>query len=259
MSSMRNAVQRRNHKERVQPVERQKWGLLEKKKDYRLRARDYNAKKATLKALAEKAASRNPDEFYYNMINSKTKKGIHVADRGNKALDIDTVKLLKTQDAGYLRMKSAVERKTIERLEINAAMLEGSEAVSTGKRRKHTVFVESKAEASEFNPAEYFDTVPELVDRAVNRPRKEQLMSIDLKQQMAPTTVTTKVARKLAKLLERKKREKERVKTLQELTTRIKRKEELEKAERALEIQRDKMGKGVGKGKPGQWGRERKK
>ena len=32
MSSMRNAVQRRNHRERGQPEERQKWGLLEKHK-----------------------------------------------------------------------------------------------------------------------------------------------------------------------------------------------------------------------------------
>jgi len=32
MSSMRNAVQRRNHKERAQPLERSKWGLLEKHK-----------------------------------------------------------------------------------------------------------------------------------------------------------------------------------------------------------------------------------
>jgi hypothetical protein len=32
MSSMRNAVQRRNHKERAQPLEREKWGLLEKRK-----------------------------------------------------------------------------------------------------------------------------------------------------------------------------------------------------------------------------------
>jgi hypothetical protein len=29
---MRNAVQRRNHKERAQPLEREKWGLLEKRK-----------------------------------------------------------------------------------------------------------------------------------------------------------------------------------------------------------------------------------
>lgn len=32
MSSMRNAVQRRNHKERAQPAERAKWGILEKHK-----------------------------------------------------------------------------------------------------------------------------------------------------------------------------------------------------------------------------------
>lgn len=32
MSSIRNAVQRRNHKERAQPEERAKWGLLEKRK-----------------------------------------------------------------------------------------------------------------------------------------------------------------------------------------------------------------------------------
>ena len=29
---MRNAVQRRNHKERAQPREREKWGVLEKHK-----------------------------------------------------------------------------------------------------------------------------------------------------------------------------------------------------------------------------------
>lgn len=32
MSSMRNAVQRRNHRERAQPLEREKWGILEKHK-----------------------------------------------------------------------------------------------------------------------------------------------------------------------------------------------------------------------------------
>ena len=32
MSSMRNATQRRNHRERAQPADREKWGLLEKHK-----------------------------------------------------------------------------------------------------------------------------------------------------------------------------------------------------------------------------------
>lgn len=32
MSTLRNAVQRRNHKERAQPKDREKWGILEKHK-----------------------------------------------------------------------------------------------------------------------------------------------------------------------------------------------------------------------------------
>lgn len=63
MSSMRNAVQRRNHKERGQPEERQRLGLLEKHKDYSARARDFGEKKKKLKALKQKVLDKNPDEF----------------------------------------------------------------------------------------------------------------------------------------------------------------------------------------------------
>lgn len=73
MSSLRNAVQRRNHKERGQLASRERLGLLEKKKDYTLRAKDFHFKEKRLKALREKAAQRNPDEFYFKMINTKTK------------------------------------------------------------------------------------------------------------------------------------------------------------------------------------------
>ncbi|KAF8474258.1 small-subunit processome [Kalaharituber pfeilii] len=243
MSSMRNAVQRRNHKERAQPLERQKWGFLEKKKDYRLRAKDYNAKKARLKALQEKASTRNPDEFYYKMVNSRTKGGIQIADRGNKALDNDTVKLLKTQDAGYLRVKNAIERKAIERLEVEAALLE-IDNQTPGKKRKHTIFVESKAEAKEFDPVKHFDTVPELLDRAYNRPTKEQLALLRIHEQVPELEE-----------LEAKARENK----LRELASRMKRSEELTVAERELALQRERMGKAVGFGKPGKWGKERKK
>ena len=67
MSSLRNAVKRRTHKERSQPAERRKFGLLEKKKDYVLRARDFHKKEEALKVLRKKAANRNPDEFYFAM------------------------------------------------------------------------------------------------------------------------------------------------------------------------------------------------
>lgn len=48
-------------------------GLLEKHKDYVLRARDYNKKQKRLRALQLKAAFKNPDEFYFKMQTTKTK------------------------------------------------------------------------------------------------------------------------------------------------------------------------------------------
>ena len=75
-SSVRNATHRRTHKERGQLSGRERLGLLEKKKDYLLRARDYHFKQKRLKALKEKALARNPDEFYFKMINSKTKASL---------------------------------------------------------------------------------------------------------------------------------------------------------------------------------------
>ncbi|MCJ1476375.1 hypothetical protein MMC13_005041 [Lambiella insularis] len=154
MSSMRNAVQRRNHKERAQPLERSKWGVLEKHKDYSLRAADYNAKKARLKALRQKAAERNPDEFHFAMMSSSTHNGgQRVADRGNKALSMEAVKLLKTQDAGYLRTIAQKTRRAREKLEREFMLGEkgqggvrflGNVAGASTKFGEKVVWVESK-------------------------------------------------------------------------------------------------------------------
>ncbi|KAJ9117995.1 hypothetical protein QFC20_000276 [Naganishia adeliensis] len=112
-SSIRNSVHRRNHKERAQPAARKRLGLLEKHKDYVLRARDYKSKKNRLRNLQEKIALRNKDEFYWGMVKGKTKKGIHVQSRGNEALPMELVKLLKTQDAGYIRTQIASDESKI--------------------------------------------------------------------------------------------------------------------------------------------------
>lgn len=80
MSSVRNAVRRRNHKERAQPASRARLGILEKHKDYVLRAKDFHRKQDVIKKLREKAYFRNEDEFYFGMINAKTKVAYSNAD-----------------------------------------------------------------------------------------------------------------------------------------------------------------------------------
>ncbi|KAK4044467.1 small-subunit processome [Parachaetomium inaequale] len=137
MSSLRNSVQRRSHRERAQPLERQRLGLLEKKKDYQKRAKDYNKKKAVLKSLRQKAADRNEDEFYFGMMSrkgpgasitrGKAYTGNVDGDRGNRAMDVDTVRLLKTQDLGYVRTMRNVAAKEVRELEERFVLAGGTE------------------------------------------------------------------------------------------------------------------------------------
>ncbi|KAL4986749.1 small-subunit processome [Aspergillus falconensis] len=122
MSSMRNAVQRRQHRERGQLQGREKWGILEKHKDYSLRAKDYNMKKQKIKRLEEKARDRNPDEFAFGMMSSHSStKGKHGTGMRESAtaqgLSHEAIKLLKTQDAGYLRTVGERVRRQMEKVE----------------------------------------------------------------------------------------------------------------------------------------------
>ncbi|KAL2270030.1 hypothetical protein VTJ83DRAFT_2214 [Remersonia thermophila] len=137
MSSLRNSIQRRAHRERAQPLERQRLGLLEKKKDYQKRARDYAKKQAVLKSLRQKAADRNEDEFYFGMLSrkgpgsaatrGKSFTGTVDADRGNRAMDVDTVRLLKTQDLGYVRTMRNVAAREVKELEERWVLAGGTE------------------------------------------------------------------------------------------------------------------------------------
>ena len=114
---MKNALPRRAHRERVQPHSRTRKGLLEKRKDYVLRAQDYKRKQATLKRLSEKAAERNPDEFYFGMVRRHTLKGVPTGPSHGKEMSVKEVKPLKTQDLAYLRTMRNIERKKIEKLQ----------------------------------------------------------------------------------------------------------------------------------------------
>ncbi|TIB92867.1 u3 small nucleolar RNA-associated protein 11 [Wallemia mellicola] len=139
---MRNAIRRRNHKERSQPLNRQKLGFLEKHKDYVKRARDYHSKQDRLKKLREKAELRNKDEFYFGMVGKKTQKGQHFQDRGNTPLPNDLIRVLKTQDTGYIHMQRAINNKhpsnpsqRIEKLKSNLSSLTNIKELADEERR----------------------------------------------------------------------------------------------------------------------------
>lgn len=197
MSSLRNAVKRITHKERSQPQSRQHLGILEKKKDYVLRAKDYHRKEDKIKSMRSKASNKNPDEFYFNMHKSQmdVEKGKHKQSQEAKweerlsLVGADAVKVMKSQDLSYVRMMRQKDLKSVEKMKSNLHFIGHFDDIhdddddetddekkkkkkkSSGHKRKHTIFVKDEKEAETFDIAKHFDTVPEMVGRAFNRPR----------------------------------------------------------------------------------------
>ena len=121
---------------------------MEKHKDYVLRARDYHKKANALKVLKQKATFRNPDEFYFGMIQSGTKKGVHVQKRA-EAFDSDLLQLLKTQDQNYIAYKKSINLKKLEKLSQGLHLT--TQETSEQQRQKHTLFVDSPLEGKSFS------------------------------------------------------------------------------------------------------------
>eukprot|EP00892_Ulva_mutabilis_P012609 jgi/Ulvmu1/9720/UM055_0058.1 len=169
MASLKNSVKRREHKERSQPSNRKRYGLLEKKKDYKKRAEDFQRKQRTIKELQGKAAERNPDEFYFAMQNTSTKDGVHIArtTQANKYTK-EELAMMRTQDSAYLRSKAQAQSRKEARLQSELHCLGTTSAV------QHTVFVDSERQAAAFDPEAYFDTDAALLPRTFNRPRRSQ-------------------------------------------------------------------------------------
>lgn len=71
MSTFKNSIPRRKYRERAQPHNREHLGLLEKKKDYRQRAKNYHQKEDMINRLKTKADLKNEDEFYFKMMKGK--------------------------------------------------------------------------------------------------------------------------------------------------------------------------------------------
>ncbi len=65
-----------------------------------------------LQVLRQKAEERNPDEFYFAMEKARTRNGVHIAPtaEANKYSQ-EELRLMKTQDIGYLQLKAQTEAK----------------------------------------------------------------------------------------------------------------------------------------------------
>ena len=229
MSSLRNAVKRVAHKERSQPHHRRKLGLLEKHKDYVERATDFKKKQGILKTLKRKAEERNPDEFYFKMNNSQVREGRHhdLVEERSRVLDRKTALLLKTQDMGYLANKKALEERKVEKLKSGLHLVGAAHG-------KHKIFLDSEEEVANFDPAQHFQTTPELVHRKHNRPRVGDLEKIA--EQGGDDSALSSVSKATRQMAA----------SYDELRQRVRRKEQIGKAMEKLRLQRALMsGKGV--------------
>ena len=192
MASLANAIKSvtnsKTHRERAQPAHRARFGLLEKKKDYVQRAKNWHKKEDRMRALQEKAALRNPDEFYMKMNKASTKGGVHQINDTSAALSAEQLAIFKSQDSAYVTHKRTVDTRKAEKLKSNLHFL------LEKAPNRHTVFVDDEEEAASFDVAEHFDTAPELATRAFNRPRKG-----DLKGAVVTAPRTAKEMRKAMK------------------------------------------------------------
>lgn len=124
-------------------------------------------------------------------------------------------------------------------------------------RAKHTVFVDDDEEAKSFDPAEYFDTDPSLLDRTFNRPRKEQLAQPPpLPRGTTPQSVAARTELRVAKAYKELLQRQQRGRTLSKLVSQMAYSKEVMGKGRKRKLSPEESG---GQRKVFRWKAERKK
>ncbi|CAO2182574.1 unnamed protein product [Urochloa humidicola] len=212
MSSLRNAIPRRAHKERAQPEARKKFGILEKHKDYVVRARAYHRKEEIIRKLREKAALKNPDEFNFKMINSTTVGGVHRPKPEANKYTEEELLLLKNKDMGYILQSMQSEKKKIEKLSSTLHELDSK------RPNKHVYFAEDREEAKE---------IQSRIGESSNMPGLDNI----------PSRIKKKTASSYRELEERK----QRLQKLEKLYGDMALQKELKKPGRKRKLREDEM------------------
>ncbi|XP_055677974.1 probable U3 small nucleolar RNA-associated protein 11 [Lutzomyia longipalpis] len=213
-------MSQRIHKERHQPESRKQLGILEKKKDYKVRAQHYKETRETIKLLKKKALNKNTDEFYHHMINQKPKRDfVDIGERKPKEKVTDESLLLKTQDLKYL-----TSRRTIETAQVNKLSSQLHIVDSKTIGNKHTFFVDQD-EFEDFDVAKRLRTHPRLLGNKTNRMTFEQIEQIgDLELAEQDIEAVNNLKKKsYKKLQERIKREKQIVEAHLKLADKVSR------------------------------------
>lgn len=130
---------------------------------------------------------------------------------------------MKTQDVKYVDLKSRSEAAKAEKLKQTLHF------IGMAPQNRHTVFVDSAAEAASFKPAQFFDTPAELLGRSYNRPRNAQLQQ----QQAAPGSAADAV-----------KAERRKHAAYKELSQRLERQQKLSSIAGKMAMEKEVMGKG---------------
>lgn len=228
MASLRKASKShaRSYKERSQPASRAHLGFLEKKKDYKERAEDFQRKQNTIKRLKRKALNRNPDEFYFNMVKTQKLDGVHQEREEAEPVHTEVeLKLMFSQDQKYVTMKRTSELNKIERLKSSLHLVEND----TTPQNKHTVFVDTDKEVKDFDAAKHFGTHPSLVNRRFNRSSLESLKKLELRGNLNEEDL--------------KKVSKEKEQRYRELVKRIQREKDLHVIQQKMEMKKNLMDK----------------
>jgi len=207
-------------------------GFLEKKKDYKKRALDHQRKEAKMKSLRKKAKERNPDEFYFKMVNTHLDDGEHVEEEKPPEYSEEQLKIMTIQDERYLNYKRQIERKKIEKLKSSLHLIDAE----TGAQRKHTFFVDKKVK--NFDVAKHLDTHPLLL---LGRPSNRVRMSDLISQQPSTSSSSSSSSSTLTPAASEKaelKLIKERNKAYKELDKRMEREEEIFRHMQRLAVKR---------------------
>lgn len=125
-STFKNRIPKRKYRERVQPAEREGLGFLQKKKDYKERAKNFHKKEDMINKLKLKASTKNEDEFYFKMLKGKkTEDGRHVEDSDSEIDEKELRAALKTENYSLV----SVQRSIIQKVN-TASIVENIEAKS---------------------------------------------------------------------------------------------------------------------------------